>query len=81
MRGSRTQTFGELRLNEQFITGLGADGSLRIGDLSLTGGASIYRLDGRERPAEEDWTQSRFYAGVAVPFGTEPGIRTGRVAP
>lgn len=74
-RASRTQTFGELRLNEQFVSGLGLEAGWRVGDVSLTGGAALYRLDGKERPAEADWTQSRFHAGAAFRFGSEPGGR------
>ncbi|MDX1395733.1 MAG: hypothetical protein R3195_15225 [Gemmatimonadota bacterium] len=74
LRGSRTQTFGELRFNEQFVTGVGLDASWRIHDFSLNGGASIYRLDGTEQPDEDDWTQARAYGGVTVYFGRDPGM-------
>ncbi len=74
LRASRTQTFGELRLNEQFVSGLGFDAAWRLADFGLTGGAALYRLDGRERPADEDWTQARVYGGVTLRFGREPGV-------
>jgi hypothetical protein len=75
LRGSRTQTFGELRFNEQFVTGLGLDASWRIREFSIDGGAAMYRLDGKERPEDEDWTQLRAYGGVTLHFGRDPGVR------
>ncbi len=70
--GSLTQTLSETRLNEQFVSGIGLDGAVRLGDLSLNGGAGVFRLDQRERPQEGDWTQGRFYIGASYRFGLEP---------
>ena len=81
IRGSRTQTFGELRLNEEMVSGVGADVAWRVGFWSLVGGGSLYRLDGRERPADADRTQSRLHAGIAVRFGREPGGAAGGAVP
>ncbi|MEN8143867.1 MAG: hypothetical protein ABFS14_02855 [Gemmatimonadota bacterium] len=81
VRGSRTQTFGELRFNEQYVSGLGVDGALTVGEATLTAGASVNRLDGRERPADADWTQTRVYAGLSMRFGTEPSVRHGSRGP
>ena len=74
-RGSLTQTFGEFRLNEQLVSGIGLDGSVRLGDLSLNGGAALYRIEARERPDEEDWTQARVYSSLSYAFGMDPGRR------
>lgn len=73
-RGSLTQTISETRFNEQLVSGVGLDGAVRLGDLSLNGGAGVFRLDQRERPQEGDWTQGRFYIGASYRFGTEPRI-------
>ncbi|MFV1988668.1 MAG: hypothetical protein ACC682_15445 [Gemmatimonadota bacterium] len=75
VRASRTQTFGELRFNEQFVTGLGLDASWRVTEFSVDAGATVYRLDSKERSAEEDWTQMRAYGGIRFYFGRDPGAR------
>ena len=76
LRGQATQTFGEFRLNEQVVAGGGIDGSYRIGDLSLTGGAGIYNVNNRERPSEGNWTQPRLYLSAGYRFGMEPRARS-----
>lgn len=73
LRGSRTQTFGEFRLNEQVVSGVGIDGAVRIGEFSLNAGAAVYQIDARERPVDGEWTQARVYSSLSYRFGTEPG--------
>ena len=77
VRGSLTQTFGEFRLNEQLVSGVGVDGGFRIGDFTLNGGAALYRIGSRERPTDDDWTQARLYSSLSYRFGIEPSA-TGR---
>ena len=73
LRGSRTQTFGEFRLNEQLVSGIGLDGAVRIGEFALNAGAAFYRIESEERPTDGDWTQARFYSSLSYRFGMEPG--------
>ncbi len=80
VRGSLTQTFGEFRLNEQLVSGIGMDGALRLGDFSLNGGAALYRIESRERPGDGDWTQARLYSGLSYRFGMEPEARSSAAA-
>lgn len=75
LRGSMTQTFGEFRLNEQLVSGLGVDGGIEIGAFSFDGGAALYRIGLQERPQEGDWTQVRLYSSLGYRFGMEPGRR------
>lgn len=73
LRGSRTQTFGEFRLNEQLVSGIGLDGAMRVGEFSLNAGAAVYRIETEERPSDGDWTQFRLYSSLSYRFGFEPG--------
>lgn len=72
LRGSRTQTFGEFRLNEQRVSGIGLDGAVRIGEFSLNAGAALYQIEMEERLTDGDWTQARFYSSLSYKFGLEP---------
>lgn len=72
LRGSRTQTFGEFRLNEQLVSGIGVDGAIRLGEFSLNAGAALNRIESEER-TDGDWTQTRFYSSLSYRFGLEPG--------
>lgn len=74
LRGSMTQTFGEFRLNEQRVSGLGVDGAVEIGDFSLNAGAALYRIKSEERPVDGDWSQARVYSSLSYRFGTDPGV-------
>lgn len=74
VRGSLTQTFGEFRLNEQVVSGIGVDGSLRLGEFSLTAGAALYDIDAKERPGDGGWTQTRVYSSLSYRFGRDPGL-------
>jgi len=74
VRGSLTQTFGEFRLNEQVVSGVGVDGAFRIGDFSLNGGMALYYIDARERPGDGSWTQTRAYTSLSYRFGKDPGL-------
>jgi hypothetical protein len=76
VRGSLTQTFGEFRLNEQSVSGLGLDGAVEIGDFSLSAGAALYRIKSEERPVDGDWSQARVYSSLSYRFGTDPGTST-----
>ncbi len=71
LRGSATQTFGEFRLGEQVVSGGGIEGALRMGELSLSGGAGVYRLTYENRPSAEDWTQARLHGGISYRFGSD----------
>lgn len=73
VRGSLTQTFGEFRLNEQRVSGLGVDGAVEIGEFSLNAGAALYRIKSEERPTDGDWSQARVYSSLAYRFGADPG--------
>lgn len=73
LRGSFTQTFGEFRLNEQLVSGIGLDGAVRFGEFSLNAGAALYRIETQERLTDGDWTQARFYSSLSYRFGLEPG--------
>ena len=75
LRGTATQTFGELRLNEQVVSGVGVDGSLGVGDLSLNAGGAVYWIEARERPTDGDWTQARAYGSISYRFGSDIGGR------
>lgn len=75
VRGSVTQTFGEFRLNEQLVSGVGLDGGFAIGSFSVNGGAALYRIEAEERLADGDWTQARLYSSLSYRFGMEPGSR------
>ncbi len=74
LRGSRTQTFGEFRLNEQLVSGIGLDGAVKVGEFSLNAGAALYRIESEERLTDGDWTQARFYSSLSYRFGLEPGV-------
>lgn len=76
LRGSRTQTFGEFRLNEQLVSGIGLDGAVKIGEFSLNAGAALYRIEMEERLTDGDWTQGRFYSSLSYRFGIDPGAGT-----
>lgn len=75
LRGSSTQTFGEFRIGEQFVTGGALEGAYRMGDWSLNGSAGVYRVSSANRPQDRDWTQPRFDMSVAYRFGHEPSAR------
>ncbi len=70
LRGSATQTFGEFRLGEQVVSGGGLEGAFRAGDLSLSGGAGLYRITIDESPSS-DWTQARLHGGISYRFGSD----------
>lgn len=74
LRGLSTQTFGEFRLGERFVTGIGLDGSVRLGAIRVSGGGGLYSLDERER-SSPDWTQARAHLRMSYTFGTEPEPR------
>jgi hypothetical protein len=71
LQGSATQTFGEFRLGEQVVSGGGLEGAWRFGDVSLSGGAAVYRITFENRPSAEDWTQTRAYGGISYRFGSD----------
>lgn len=71
LRGLSTQTFGEFRLGERYVTGGGIDGTFRAGHLRLNGGAGLYSLEEQETN-DSDWTQFRAHLGVSYVFGSEP---------
>jgi hypothetical protein len=75
LRGSATQTFGEFRLGEQVVSGGGLEGAWQFGDLSLVGGAALYRISFENRPAADDWTQARLHGGISYRFGSETSGR------
>lgn len=73
-RGSASQTFGELRLNEQRISSLGVDAAVGLeGALSLNAGVALYWVRPQERVADGDWTQTRAYGALSYRFGTDTG--------
>jgi len=74
IRGSLTQTFGEFRLNEQVVSGVGLDGALRIGEFTLNGGMALYHIDAKERVPDGSWTQTRVYSSLSYRFGRDPGL-------
>jgi hypothetical protein len=74
LRGSVTQTFGEFRIGEQYVTGGALEGAYRIGDFSLNGSGGVYRVTNENRPQDQDWTQPRFNFSVSYRFGHEPGV-------
>lgn len=76
LRGSSTQTFGEFRLGEQRVSGAAAEVAWRFGELSLSGGAGLYRLTFQERVGSPDWTQARLHAGLSYGFGTDLAARS-----
>lgn len=76
LRGSSTQTFGEFRVGEQFVTGGALEGAYRLGDFSLNGSGGVYRVSNRNRPQDRDWTQPRFDLSVSYKFGYEPSVRS-----
>lgn len=75
LRGTATQTFGELRLNEQIVSGVGVDGAIAFGDVSLNAGGAVYWIEAEERPTDGDWTQARAYGSISYSFGTDTGGR------
>ena len=75
VRGTVTQTFGELRLNEQIVSGVGVDGAIHFGEFSLNGGGAVYWIEAEERPSDGDWTQTRAYGSISYNFGTDTGGR------
>lgn len=77
VRGSVTQTFGEFRLNEQVVSGLGVDGAFRLGEFSLNAGVGLYHIDAKERPVDGAWTQTRVYSSLSYRFGRDPGMSSG----
>ena len=76
LRGSSTQSFGEFRIGEQFVTGGALEGSYQVSDWSINGSAGVYRVSSANRPQDQDWTQPRFDMSVSYRFGHEPGIRS-----
>jgi hypothetical protein len=73
LRGTATQTFGEFRLNEQVVSGVGLDGAIGLGEISLNAGGAVYWNEAEERPADGDWTQVRVYGSLSYSFGTDTG--------
>lgn len=71
-RVTSSQSFSEFRLGEQVTAGGGVDGSLSLGDVTLTGSWAMYDLTYEDRPSVENWTQRRAHLGVSYRFGTEP---------
>ncbi|HSM07566.1 MAG TPA: hypothetical protein VLA33_00935 [Gemmatimonadota bacterium] len=72
-RGTVTQAFGEFRLNEQIVSGVGVDGAIGLGELSLNAGGAVYWIEAKERPVDGDWTQVRVYGSLSYSFGTDTG--------
>ncbi|HEX6031346.1 MAG TPA: hypothetical protein VFY90_07930 [Tepidiformaceae bacterium] len=72
LRGTSSQNFSEFRLGEQVTAGGGLDAAWRLGDVTLTGGWTVYRLAYDGQPRVSDWTQQRLRAGASYHFGTEP---------
>ena len=75
LQGQSTQNILESRLGEQFATGGGVEGAVAIRDLTLTASAGLYRIDYRNRPQQQDWTQPRVFVAISYDFGTEPQAR------
>lgn len=73
LRGTSSQSFSEFRLGEQVTAGGGISAGWRFGDVSVNGAWSVYDLTYEDRPAVEDWTQSRGHLGVSYRFGTDLG--------
>ncbi len=74
VRGTSSQNFSEFRLGEQVTSGWGADGAIRLGDLSVSGGWALYWIGMDGQPRVEDWTQQRGYVGVTYRFGSDPVV-------
>lgn len=73
LRGTSSQSFSEFRLGEQVTAGGGVSAGWRFGDLSVNGTWARYDLTYEDRPAVEDWSQSRGHVGISYRFGTDPG--------
>lgn len=77
VRGTSSQSFSEFRLGEQLTSGWGADGAIRLGDLSVSGAWALYWIGIDGQPRVEDWTQQRGHLGVTYRFGRDPGVSGG----
>lgn len=74
VRGVSSQSFSEFRLGEQSTTGWSAEGSVQLGDLTLSGSWGLYDIAFEDQPRLRDWTQQRGHLGVTWRFGSEPGM-------
>lgn len=70
-----SQSFSEFRVGEQVTTGVGIDGALRLGEITLIGSWARYDLSYEDQPRVDDWVQHRGHVGVRYRFGTEPASR------
>jgi hypothetical protein len=70
------QQIEQFRVGEGIVYGGGASTSIAIREnLSLSGGATLFRQTFENRPGLADWNQLRAWTALRVGFGTDPGMR------
>ncbi|HUH12388.1 MAG TPA: hypothetical protein VMK65_04730 [Longimicrobiales bacterium] len=75
VRGSAFQQIMEFRVGEGVVLGAGAFVNAELTRrIRLAGGMDIYRQAFENRPAAEDWNQTRGWASVEITFGDDPGL-------
>jgi hypothetical protein len=76
--GTAFQQIEQFRIGEGIVYGGGASTNILLRDnLSLSGGATVFRQTFNNRPAMADWNQRRAFLALRAGFGTDPGMRRG----
>lgn len=75
--GTAFQQIEQFRIGEGVVYGGGASADIALlPNLSILGGANIYRQTFENRPGMEDWNQLRAWTTLRASFGRDPGARS-----
>jgi len=72
LRGTSTETLYEFRSGERYVTGGAVEGAWDIPEADMTLNASIgaYRIEDKNRPQADAWTEGRATVGLRWRFNT-----------
>jgi hypothetical protein len=72
LRGTSTETLYEFRSGERYVTGGALEGAYDIPVANMTLNASIgaYRIEDKNRPLADTWTEGRARVGLTWRFNT-----------
>lgn len=72
LRGTSTETLYEFRSGERYVTGGAIEGAYDIPAANMTLNASVgaYRIEDKNRPLADTWTEGRVHVGLSWRFNT-----------
>lgn len=80
LEGTAFQQIEQFRIGSGVVYGGGATADIEVlPNISLLGGATMYRQTFENRPGMEDWNQLRAWTALRAGFGRDPGMRRGGV--